>query len=381
VAVIAVARKEAETSLSLSAGPISAADELEHLRRLLDKQPSCLMRVGADGMLLAVNDAALSLLGAETLAQVLETAFTDRLVPEHHGLWRDFIARVFSDGSASLDCDMVDRSGVVRSVRLQGNAITDHPDGIRSMILGARDLTATRRLELALQDQEVTGKATEQLRNELAEANAARASAAAAAEESQRAAEALRGELERSLAAQGQMTDGIVQRDHDRRQIETALKRRDEESQFLQAAIERYEADHQRLEAEVDRAIGDGRRVQAELEQAQAILGHAQREVSQAHDELALARAEREKAHSEREQLRAELEQLRNELEQARSEHEEFSAMVKHRDVTRQKMLAEHATARMQAERALADASARQERLAKQIEMLAREFAPTERSE
>ena len=339
------------------------------------------MRVGADGILLAVNDAALSLLGAETLAQVLDTAITDRLVPEHHELWRDFIARVFTDGSASLDCDMIDRSGVVRSVRLQGNAITDHPDGIRSMILGARELSATRRLELALQDQEVTGKATEQLRAELAEAIAAKETAAAAAEESLRAAEALRGELERSLASQGQMTDGIVQRDHDRRQIETALKRRDEESKFLQTAIERYEAEHQRLEAEVDRAIGDGRRLQLEIEQAQGFVAQAQKEVGQAHDELALARAEREKAHSEREQLRAELGQLRAELEQTRAEHEEFSSMVKSRDVSRQKMLAEHATARMQAERALADAAARHERLAKQIEILAREIAPTERPE
>ena len=346
------------------------------------------MRVGADGMLLAVNDAALSLLGAENLAQVLDTAITERLVPEHHELWRDFIARVFSDGSASLDCDMIDRSGVVRSVRLQGNAITDHPDGVRSMILGVRDLSSTRRLELALQDQEATGKATEQLRAELAEALAARAAAAAASEESQRAAEAMRGELERSLTAQGQMSDGIVQRDHDRRQIETALRQRAEESQFLQTAIERYESEHQRLEAEVDRAIGDGRRVQLELEQAQAMVAQAQNEVGQAHDELALARAEREKANSEREQLRAEVAQMRAELEQARADHEqaraeyeEFSAMVKGRDVTRQKMLAEHATARMQAERALADASERQQRLAKQIEMLAREFAPSEGSE
>ncbi len=348
------------------------------------------MRVGADGILLAVNDAALSLLGAEQLVLALDKPFTDSLVPEHHTLWRDFVARVFSDGSASLDCDMVDRAGVVRSVRLQGNAIADHPDGVRSMILGARDLSATRRLELALQDQEVTGKATEQLRSELADAVAAHNEAAAAAAESQRAAEALRGELERSLLAQGQMTDGIVQRDHDRRQIESALKRREEESQFLQNAIERYESEHQRLEADVDRAIGDGRRLQLELEQAQAAvaqtqaaIAQTQRDASQAHDELALARAEREKALNEREQVRAELEHMRSELEQARAEHEEFSATVKSRDVSRQKMLAEHATARMQAERALAEAAARHERLAKQIEMLAREItpAPTDRSE
>lgn len=353
------------------------------------------MRVSADGALLAVNDAAVGLLGADTLALVLDTQFVDRLVPEHHESWRDFVVRVFADGSASLDCDMVDRSGTVRTVRLQGNAITDHPDGIRSMLLGARDLTSTRRLEQALVDQESVGKVIEQLRAELAETQASRDASIAAAVETQRATEALREELERSLTEQRRMADGLVQRDHDWRQMDAAIKRRDEESQFLQAAIERYEADHQRLEAEVDHAIGDGRRVQAELDRAQAAIAQVQNEVRQAHDDLALARAEREQANAElsrmraehetlqaeRERAQADLEQAQAELEQARTEHDEFAAMVKSRDVSRQKMLAEHATARLQAERALAEASSRHERLAKQIEILARECAPSESNE
>ena len=40
------------------------AVEARHLRRLLDTQPSCLMRVASTGEILAANDAAVELLGA-----------------------------------------------------------------------------------------------------------------------------------------------------------------------------------------------------------------------------------------------------------------------------------------------------------------------------
>jgi PAS domain S-box-containing protein len=378
---------------------VSPADEAAHLRQLLDRQPACMMRIGCDGALLAVNDASLRLLGVETLAQVLDTPLTDRLIPEHHELWRDFAARIWSDGSGSIECDMVDRSGAVRSVRFQAVALPDHPDGIRSMLVGARDLSSTRRLEQALQETEATNRVVEEVRAALVDAQSARDSSLAAAAESQRATEALREELERSLAEQRRMTDGIVQRDHDRRQIEAAIKRRDEESLALQSAIERYEAEHQRLEMELDRSLGESRRLQSMLEIMRSELDRAQAEVITTRTQIAEARAIAGAAHAERSAAAAELEEAREarkqaqaelasaqaereaaqaELEQALAEHEEFQTLMKSRDVSRQKMLADHASARMQAERALAETVARHERLAKQIELLARECAPQE---
>ena len=37
---------------------------IEHLRRIIEKQPGCLLRADLNGRLLAANDAALGLLGA-----------------------------------------------------------------------------------------------------------------------------------------------------------------------------------------------------------------------------------------------------------------------------------------------------------------------------
>ena len=51
--------------------PDPASTDSIYLLRLLEKQPSCLIRVDLDGTLLAVNEAGLKLLGTEALHQVL----------------------------------------------------------------------------------------------------------------------------------------------------------------------------------------------------------------------------------------------------------------------------------------------------------------------
>src|ERR1700730_18445749 len=114
------------------------------------------MRIGLDGELLATNDAALSLLGATQLSQVLGTKLTERLAPAHHALWCDFAERVWKDASGSIECDMVDLSGAHRTVQVQGVALTDHPDGIRSVLAAVRDVSGTRHLEITLQELEKT---------------------------------------------------------------------------------------------------------------------------------------------------------------------------------------------------------------------------------
>ncbi|HUF25068.1 MAG TPA: PAS domain-containing protein [Vicinamibacterales bacterium] len=122
-----------------------------HLRSLIEKQPVCLVRVSLDGILLAVNEAALSLFGAGHLGQVLETSFVERFLRDQE-LWRDFSSRVWASGSGSADCELTDVSGDTRSVRLQGVARLDHPDGIDALFMTIRDISSTVRLENAIEE-------------------------------------------------------------------------------------------------------------------------------------------------------------------------------------------------------------------------------------
>jgi hypothetical protein len=134
---------------------VDAAAEVVRLRMLLEGQPSCLIRVGTDATLLAVSDAALTLLGARDLAQLLETSLVDRIRSDSApDVWADFATRVISGGSASAECDIDDVAGTRRSVLLLGVALPDHPDGIPSLLVTVRDVSTARGLEASLHEQE-----------------------------------------------------------------------------------------------------------------------------------------------------------------------------------------------------------------------------------
>jgi PAS domain S-box-containing protein len=137
----------------VEADAASAPDaEAEHLRDLIEKQPCCLLRVGLDGLLLAANDAAQQQLGGREPTQVLDHLFTEWIIPEHHAQWHEFAARIREAGSGSMECDLVGLEGVHYAALLQGVLLADHPDGIVSVLLVARDISTTRRLEEALQE-------------------------------------------------------------------------------------------------------------------------------------------------------------------------------------------------------------------------------------
>jgi hypothetical protein len=155
-----------------AAARVDPAAEAAYLRSLIERQPTCLMRVTVDGALLAVSDAALNLLAGKDLAQVLGTCLPDRLVGEPPDFWRDFAARVAKNGSASVECKINDLSDTARIVQLQGVALPDHPDGIDSMLVAARDVTSTRRLEATLSEQEGQRQLIAELSARLTEAQA-----------------------------------------------------------------------------------------------------------------------------------------------------------------------------------------------------------------
>src|SRR5688572_5648056 len=141
------------TTAAASPAGLDPAIEIDRLRALLDKQPCCVLRVAASGRLLAVNEAAVSLLGARGLVDVLGTMFTERLVGDSNA-WDEFVRRVSQAGSASTECEMSDLAGVHRAIVMQGLALPDHPDGEDSLLVAVRDVSISRRLQVSLQEQE-----------------------------------------------------------------------------------------------------------------------------------------------------------------------------------------------------------------------------------
>ena len=207
----------ADTTVSANAPTL---DEAAHLRQLLERQPACLIRVAADGVLLAVNDAALNLLGADELKQVLGARLTDRIAPEHHDAWDDFAARVWKEQSGSIECDMIDPAGSRRTVQFKGIALADHPDGLQSLLVAVRDTSVTQRLAQALEEHEAMRRVAEALDVKLKQARAVR--------------DGLQAEIAQSDAAhQKALNDQLTARLETERALDEANARNEQLSNLL----------------------------------------------------------------------------------------------------------------------------------------------------
>ena len=305
--------------------------EALHLRRLIEQQPACLLRAGTDGLLLAVNEAGLRLLGGESLTQVLGTKLTKLIMPRQHEEWNEFAARVREGASGSIECDLTDLAGMRRTVLLQGVPMLDHADGVPSMILTARDISAPRRLEAALRETAITRELDDlqrELQGEASEPPQGQAAIAPAI------AEAERIQIRQALAEEHEAA--LLLKEREAHQLLDSVR----------AELEQARAEQQRLTTLLgDREIGHERVLAAHAAERTQL----QQTLADEH-QLALLLKEREG--------RQLLESARTELEQARAEQQRLTMLLDEREVAHQQAVAAHAAA--VAEHAAAQAQLRE---------------------
>jgi PAS domain-containing protein len=133
---------------------LTPSSDASYLRRLLERQPACLIRVRLDGVLLACNDAALSLFGSGARRAVLNTNLTDRIVRAQCTTWQEFMTRCWANGAASVECHLVIPDDNARPGLVQGVALENHPDGFESLLLNRRDQSQTHRPAHSIQSAE-----------------------------------------------------------------------------------------------------------------------------------------------------------------------------------------------------------------------------------
>src|SRR5687767_1189692 len=138
----------------MSHAPAVETLEASYFRRLIEKQPAVLMRVALDGAVLAANDAALGLLGAEDLNQLAGLMLPVCVAPEHHDQWNEFTAAIANGTSKSFECLFTNLVGTSRQIVFHGVPLIDHPDGVLSVILSAHDMSALRRSEQVFENRD-----------------------------------------------------------------------------------------------------------------------------------------------------------------------------------------------------------------------------------
>jgi PAS domain S-box-containing protein len=121
------------------------------LRSLVEKLPACIVRLSADGMVLATNDRAVSLLGASNANQLLKKSF-DVIVDEAgREAWTDFVVRVCAGETRSSEVPITTLDGIARV--LEAAAVPSPAEFGRSpsLLMVLRDVTDRKRLEAAVE--------------------------------------------------------------------------------------------------------------------------------------------------------------------------------------------------------------------------------------
>lgn len=298
-------------STRVTSQELSPPVEAAHLRRLLDTQPSCLMRLGAEGTVLAANDAALMLLGLSSRAQALGNDFALWIAADHRERWRAFSASVIDGAPASVECDLMTPSGDRQATLFHAVPLRDHPDGFASIAVAARAVAGQRQLEAAVVERE------EALRE---------------FEIERRLARARLDELETAR----QQTDAALQ------QSDAALQQALADRRQLERTIEDLTAQQQRL---LDERAAERQRV---LQTLQSITESHEREI-----EAARRGPELQRVTAERDALREAFDALTVRLERMVARVEEHEAVIQERDAECRRLAAAHQAAVAERDRLL----------------------------
>jgi len=122
------------------------------LRALVDKLPACVIRLSPDGVVLATNSVALSLLGAAQPNQLLRKPLDALIDAEHHSSWKEFVARVCAGEQRSCEVPLTALDGVSRVLEAVAVPSPAETGASASALMVLRDVSDRKRLEASLEE-------------------------------------------------------------------------------------------------------------------------------------------------------------------------------------------------------------------------------------
>jgi PAS domain S-box-containing protein len=121
------------------------------LRSLVEKLPACIVRLSADGVVLATNDRAATLLGASNANQLLKKAFDALVHPDGREAWTDFVVRVCAGETRSTEVAITSLDGIERAVEAAAVPSPAEFGRSPSLLMVLRDVTDRKRLEAVVE--------------------------------------------------------------------------------------------------------------------------------------------------------------------------------------------------------------------------------------
>jgi PAS domain S-box-containing protein len=121
------------------------------LRSLVEKLPAAIVRLSADGNVLATNDRAVTLLGAGSAAHILKKSFDTMVRDEDREAWTEFIVRVCAGETRSTEVTITTLNGIERVIEAAAVPSPAEFGRSPSLLMVLRDVTDRKRLETAVE--------------------------------------------------------------------------------------------------------------------------------------------------------------------------------------------------------------------------------------
>ncbi len=134
-----LAVKEDITERKLTEDALRESTEL--LSTIIQSEPECVKRLDKDGILLDMNPAGLSMVGADSLEQVQGMPIYDLMVPEYRQAFEELNKRVFMGKSGTLEFELIGLKGNRRSVETHAVPLFDAEGRVTEHLGLTRDIT------------------------------------------------------------------------------------------------------------------------------------------------------------------------------------------------------------------------------------------------
>ncbi len=118
-----------------------------HLRTIVETEPECVKVISANGVLLEMNSAGLSMLEAASFEQVQSQDLLDYILPEHRTAFTDLHRRVLEGQSERLQFEIQGLRGTRRWLETHAAPMRDAQGRIDAVLAVTRDITEQRRNE------------------------------------------------------------------------------------------------------------------------------------------------------------------------------------------------------------------------------------------
>ena len=125
-------------------------EQREMIQRIIDSEPECVKTVAADGALLDMNPAGLSIVEADSLEQVRHACVYDLIAEEDRAAYIAFNERVFRGKSGIMEYDVIGLKGGRKRVETHAVPMLDEDGRVTAHLAVTRDITELLRSQKEL---------------------------------------------------------------------------------------------------------------------------------------------------------------------------------------------------------------------------------------